>query len=94
MEDRCVCCGEIIPEGQMVCPNCLVYVKEDKMEENRTASLNYEGEYYRIKEEFEKLREENFYLHEEVKLREEEMRWHYGFKSACELIFGGAGNGK
>lgn len=26
-EDRCVCCGEIIPEGRMVCPNCLVTVK-------------------------------------------------------------------
>lgn len=25
--DRCVCCGEIIPEGRMVCPNCLVTVK-------------------------------------------------------------------
>jgi RNA polymerase subunit RPABC4/transcription elongation factor Spt4 len=22
MEDRCVCCGEIIPEGIIVCPNC------------------------------------------------------------------------
>ena len=21
--DTCVCCGAIIPEGQMVCPNCL-----------------------------------------------------------------------
>lgn len=21
-EDRCVCCGEIIPEGRMVCGNC------------------------------------------------------------------------
>lgn len=21
-EDRCVCCGEIIPEGRQVCPNC------------------------------------------------------------------------
>ena len=26
--DTCVCCGAIIPEGQMVCPNCLVAVKE------------------------------------------------------------------
>lgn len=26
--DHCVCCGVIIPEGQMVCPNCLVTVKE------------------------------------------------------------------
>lgn len=21
-ENRCVCCGEIVPEGRMVCPNC------------------------------------------------------------------------
>lgn len=21
-EDRCICCGEIVPEGRMVCPNC------------------------------------------------------------------------
>ena len=21
-EDRCVCCGEVIPEGSLVCPNC------------------------------------------------------------------------
>lgn len=20
--DRCICCGEIIPEGRMVCPQC------------------------------------------------------------------------
>ena len=22
MENRCVCCGEIIPEGRQVCPAC------------------------------------------------------------------------
>ena len=22
MEDRCICCGEIIPEGQQVCKEC------------------------------------------------------------------------
>ena len=22
MTDRCVCCGEIIPEGRQVCPTC------------------------------------------------------------------------
>ena len=22
MENRCVCCGAIIPEGRMVCPMC------------------------------------------------------------------------
>ena len=22
MENRCICCGEVIPEGRMVCKNC------------------------------------------------------------------------
>ena len=22
MEDRCVCCGAVVPEGRMVCPQC------------------------------------------------------------------------
>lgn len=22
MEDRCICCGTVIPEGRMVCINC------------------------------------------------------------------------
>lgn len=22
MDNTCVCCGEVIPEGRMVCPNC------------------------------------------------------------------------
>lgn len=25
MPERCVCCGEIIPEGRQACPNCLVH---------------------------------------------------------------------
>lgn len=32
-EDHCVCCGEIIPEGRWVCPNCLVTVKQVDTEE-------------------------------------------------------------
>lgn len=24
MEDRCVCCGTVIPEGYMVCPACVM----------------------------------------------------------------------
>ena len=30
MPERCVCCGEIIPEGQQVCPNCRVCTGEDE----------------------------------------------------------------
>ncbi len=28
MENRCVCCGEVIPEGIMVCPNCMAEKKK------------------------------------------------------------------
>lgn len=28
MDNRCVCCGEVIPEGRMVCPNCEAKHKE------------------------------------------------------------------
>ena len=28
MEYRCVCCGEIIPEGRQVCPNCEMGVQK------------------------------------------------------------------
>lgn len=27
-EDRCICCGEVIPEGRMVCPYCLTSQKK------------------------------------------------------------------
>ena len=30
--DRCVCCGEIVPEGRMVCPQCEYKTKESKNE--------------------------------------------------------------
>lgn len=30
--ERCVCCGAIIPEGQMFCQNCLLAVKKTNEE--------------------------------------------------------------
>ena len=30
--NRCVCCGEEIPEGWQVCPNCEAEVKEDDLD--------------------------------------------------------------
>lgn len=29
MEDYCVCCGRIVPEGQQVCPVCEAKVNEE-----------------------------------------------------------------
>lgn len=29
-EDRCICCGEIVPEGRMVCPYCENHIMTDR----------------------------------------------------------------
>ena len=53
----------------------------------KTAGLDYESEYNRLKDEMEKQNEENKYLREELKEKEGELLYHQGFKAACELIF-------
>ena len=35
MENRCVCCGDVIPEGRMVCEECEIDA-EEKVLLNRT----------------------------------------------------------
>lgn len=37
MEDRCICCGRIIPEGLMVCPIC------DKSDAEEILGYDYDG---------------------------------------------------
>ena len=32
-DNRCICCGEIIPEGMLACPNCLVVSKKKEMKQ-------------------------------------------------------------
>lgn len=32
MDNRCVCCVEIIPEGRWVCPNCEANIKNKTSE--------------------------------------------------------------
>ena len=54
----------------------------------KTEGINYEAEYNRMKEETEKIKEENAYLREEMKNKEKELRYYYGFEAACKLIFG------
>lgn len=38
MEDRCVICNEIIPEGTQVCPNCWKEIMEDDANEDNEGS--------------------------------------------------------
>lgn len=56
-----------------------------------SASLNYEAECERLSKELKKAIEEANYLRQELKLKEEELKWHEGFRSAVELIFGKGG---
>ena len=53
----------------------------------KTVVLNYEAEYNRLKEEMAKQNEENTYLRAELKNKEKELRYYYGFEAACKLIF-------
>ena len=53
-----------------------------------TAGLNYEAEYNLLKDEMAKQNEENTYLRAELKNKEKELRYYYGFEEACKLIFG------
>ena len=54
-----------------------------------TVGLNYEAECNRLKEEMAKQNEENTYLRAELKNKEKELQYYYGFEAACKLIFGG-----
>jgi hypothetical protein len=62
------------------------------MRDNERVSLNYEAEYYRLKEEFENMRADRDHLQEELKVCDRERHWLNGFKSAVEIIFGKRNN--
>lgn len=54
-----------------------------------TAGLNYEAEYNRVCAELKKMHDENCYLREELKQKNIDMSWLYGFKQAIETVFDG-----
>ena len=59
------------------------------MEDNKhCATLNYEAEYEKVSVELRKANDENFYLRDELKQKDREMAWLYGFKNAIEVVFG------
>jgi hypothetical protein len=59
-------------------------------EKDLTCRPDYEAEYNRLKEEFQKLKSDRDYLAEELKVMDREARWHHGFRAAVEIIFGKA----
>lgn len=38
MEEKCIICGEVIPEGTQVCPECWKKIMEDQSNENNESS--------------------------------------------------------
>ena len=55
----------------------------------KTVGLNYEAENHRLLEELAKQRQENQRLREELKNKESELRYYFGFEAAVNIIFGG-----
>lgn len=41
MEDRCVCCDEIVPEGTWVCQNCLNTYRKGELSDNRYIAIHH-----------------------------------------------------
>lgn len=39
MEERCIICGEIIPEGRQVCPGCEAEYDSKKAEDTKKAAI-------------------------------------------------------
>lgn len=35
-EDTCICCGEIVPEGRQVCPQCESNFTENEVDDDRS----------------------------------------------------------
>lgn len=49
-EERCVCCGEIIPEGQQVCENCrMIEERSDQWKRGGICAMCRRKEYCRKK---------------------------------------------
>ena len=80
-EDGCIAIEDIA--DHLIANGVTMDVRE------KTEGINYEAEYNRMKEEMEKIKEENAYLRAELKNKEKELRYYYGFEEACKLIFGG-----
>lgn len=48
MEDYCIACGAIVPEGCMVCPMCEAKYSEKKPQNLSQSQLEVEGEWHSL----------------------------------------------
>lgn len=91
MEDRCVCCGEIIPEGDMVCINCRIANNEapcvacQKRSEGCHVYCREYLDYYNARRRLNAVKmrqrnEEQYYINTASKIK----RMHFGRKDQYE----------
>ena len=68
MENRCVCCGEIIPEGRLVCMLCEIMAGSENDLINRRRSYgDIRSGQRELRNENEQLNKENGMLQQEVR---------------------------
>lgn len=60
----------------------------DTGDKDLTCHPDYEAEYKRLREEFQKLEADRDYLAKKLKAMDRELLWHRGFRIAVETIFG------
>ena len=44
--ERCICCGDIIPDGRIACPHCLVCVNLPEEDEEEEEENDYDLDAY------------------------------------------------
>ncbi len=42
MTEKCICCCEILQEGMIACPNCLVTVKQQVVKNNHVDEIDFD----------------------------------------------------
>ena len=59
-----------------------------KMDELKTASLDYEAEYHRLRDQLAKAKMENENLRAELQHYGKRLAWYDGIKQTLEVIYG------
>ena len=59
MENRCVCCGSIIPEGRQVCRNCeQIEITSERKRDKNIDPLEYIADHYGVQSQIDQCIEE------------------------------------
>ena len=77
MEDRCIFCGEIIPEGVQVCPKCMVASKKKSWRVRKQKHFYYCKDWFVFPLAIEWTKDIYLYLNPTPRLAIHFMWWHW-----------------